>query len=93
MKGEFAAPFGGGDACTIVVDGRVIADRDGSHNTNSLYLTAADPDNLRSFSVEAWSPPHAQTSAYHPPMVHAYAAGRLYVRGADAIYCYDLRKR
>jgi len=25
-------------------------------------------------------------------MYHAYIDGRLYVRGADGVYCYDLRK-
>ena len=93
VKGEFAAPFGGGDACTIVADGRVIADRDGSHNQTTLYLANADPDNIHSLGDEAWNPPHPQTSAYHPTIVHAYAAGRLFIRGADAIYAYDLKAK
>jgi len=92
VKGEFTAPFGGGDACTIVADGRVIADRDGSHNQTSLYLAAADPDNLRSLTNEPWAPPHRPTSAYHPTMTHAYANGRLFIRGADGVYCYDFRR-
>jgi outer membrane protein assembly factor BamB len=40
-----------------------------------------------------WSPPHPQATTYQSAMSHAWADGRLFIRGADAIYCYDLRKQ
>jgi outer membrane protein assembly factor BamB len=92
VKGEFAAPFGGGDGSTVVADGRVIADQDASHNRTTLCFAKADPADLRSLGTQGWSPPHPQTSAYHPGIIHAYAAGRLFIRGAHAVHCYDLRK-
>jgi outer membrane protein assembly factor BamB len=91
LKGEFAAPFGGGDASTGVADGRVIADTDASHNKTCLFMIAADPACLSTLTA-AWNPPHKQTSGYHPGMVHPLVAGRLFIRGAHAIHCYDLRK-
>jgi outer membrane protein assembly factor BamB len=40
-----------------------------------------------------WRPPHPTTTTYHIGMSHAWADGRLFMRGADAVYCYDLRTR
>jgi hypothetical protein len=38
-------------------------------------------------------PPHHTTSPYHgAAYVVPYANGRLFIRGADGIYAYDLRK-
>jgi uncharacterized membrane protein len=39
-----------------------------------------------------WRPPHTWTTAYaNQPIVYPLVDGRLFVRGLDAIYCYDLR--
>ena len=38
-----------------------------------------------------WSPPHPHATTYQAAMSHAWADGRLFIRGADAVYCYDLR--
>jgi len=38
-------------------------------------------------------PPHPPATTYQVAMSHAWADGRLFIRGADAIYCYDLRAR
>jgi len=38
-----------------------------------------------------WSPPHPHATTYQAAMSHAWADGRLFLRGADALYCYDLR--
>lgn len=39
-----------------------------------------------------WSPPHPHATTYAVAMSHAWADGRLFIRGVDAIYCYDLRE-
>jgi outer membrane protein assembly factor BamB len=40
-----------------------------------------------------WSPPHPHATTYQVAMSHAWADGRLFIRGGDALYCYDLRAR
>ena len=41
-----------------------------------------------------WRPPHTWTTAYaNQPINYPVVDGRLFVRGLDAIYCYDLRAR
>jgi len=39
-----------------------------------------------------WHPPHPHATTYQCPMSHAWADGRLFLRGCDALYCYDLRR-
>lgn len=40
-----------------------------------------------------WLPPHSWTTAYaNQPINYPLVDGRLFVRGLDAVYCYDLRK-
>jgi hypothetical protein len=39
-----------------------------------------------------WFPPHPHATTYQVGMSHAWADGRLFIRGKDAIYCYDLRR-
>jgi len=93
LKGEFTAPFGGADCSTIVADGRVLADADGSHNGTQLYLANADPQKIESLGAgEAWQPPHVTTTAYHSAMTHTYVAGRLFIRGQNHVCCYDVRE-
>jgi hypothetical protein len=36
--------------------------------------------------------PHPHATTYQAPMSHAWADGRLFIRGGDALYCYDLRR-
>jgi len=39
-------------------------------------------------------PPHASTTAYgRQPIVTPVVAGRMFCRGGNGIYCYDLRRR
>ncbi|KPK41416.1 MAG: hypothetical protein AMK72_15225, partial [Planctomycetes bacterium SM23_25] len=55
-----------------------------------LDVTAADLKTSGSF----WPPPHTSTTAYNSqPIVYPILDGRLFIRGGDGIYCYDLRKR
>ena len=56
----------------------------------------ATVDASGNFSVlgdpETWSPPHPNTTSYGPYMRFPVVDGRMFIRGNDAIYCYDLRK-
>ncbi len=41
-----------------------------------------------------WHPPHTNTSAYNSqPIIAPVVDGRVFLRGGDGIYCYDLRKK
>ena len=50
-------------------------------------------DDFGSAHKSTWVPPAMNTSSYVVPIVHAFADGRLFYRGFDAIYCFDMRKQ
>lgn len=91
-----SAPYGACQvgATMVYADGRLIVDRDGSHSGTELTYFAADPKRgtLRPLG-KPWPPPHQHGTSYHPPCSHPYVDGRLFLRGGDGVYCYDLRKR
>jgi hypothetical protein len=68
----------------------VIASGDASHVRNAFGLYRADPSQLAALG-ELWTPPNPPTTAYHPALSFPIVEGRMYLRGADGIYCYDLR--
>jgi outer membrane protein assembly factor BamB len=63
---------------------------DSQHGHTKMFLLPAREDSEVS---PIWSPPHPWATTYQSAMSHAWANGRLFIRGADAIYCYDLRRR
>ena len=87
-------------------DGRIISSPEGRHgNQGFVMVDARDPANLVKLvspsmaeqSVVhikgAWHPLHAETCAYaNHPVISPLVDGRRFVRGRDAIYCYDLRR-
>jgi outer membrane protein assembly factor BamB len=76
----------------VYADGRLIVDRDGSHSATELCYFEVDPQRgILQQLGEPWLPPHAHGTTYHPTHSFPYVDGRLLIRGADAIYCYDLR--
>jgi RNA polymerase sigma factor (sigma-70 family) len=81
---------GQGDATLAWADGRLLVTRDGSHNTTEIAMFDASPDGLR--LLGEWNTPHPQTTAHVPTNTHPVVDGRLIIRGANGIYCYDLRK-
>jgi RNA polymerase sigma factor (sigma-70 family) len=84
--------------------GRVFIQPSGRYGGQSFYLLNADPANFRLYKTgsppqghfpapDQWHPPHPHTTAHaNFPIVSPFVDGRLFVRGADGIYCYDLRK-
>jgi len=85
--------LGTAGATMLWADGHVIVDQDGSHSGTELSYFRADPKRGRLERLgEPWSPPHAHGTTYHPQHAHPYVDGRLLIRGADGIYCYDLRR-
>jgi len=71
--------------------GRFLMTTDGSHGGQQLQML---PDRIEDFkSIGTLTGfQHLQTCSYHNmPMTRAYVDGRLFIRGMEAIYCYDLR--
>jgi outer membrane protein assembly factor BamB len=90
----------------FVADGRLFIQPEGRHGSQSFLMLTADPSDFRAFYASPtssglnhqvgvefqWRPPHSWTTAYaNQPIVYPLVDGRLFVRGLDAIYCYDLR--
>ncbi|GEM_PF-5047972 len=70
---------------------KILVVEDGRHGVGPFYWADSDVNALNPGSL--FTPPHYPTSAYSvAPMHHAYADGRLFIRGSDGLYCYDLRK-
>ena len=66
-------------------------------------MLRADPKDFRRLGAETpaegkhplpgqWHPPHPHDTAYaNQPVIYPLVDGRLFVRGHDGLYCYDLR--
>ena len=80
------SPAGTAGATMTWADGRLIVDHDGSHSSTILSYYRADPKRGVLKQLD-------ESFSYHPQCSHPYVDGRLLIRGADAVYCYDLRKR
>jgi outer membrane protein assembly factor BamB len=73
---------------TSAMNGVFYPEMDSQHGLTGFYgLSAAGK------LAPLWHPPHPHTTTYHVPMSHAWVDGRLFVRGGDGVYCYDLRTK
>lgn len=89
----------------FAADGRVFLQPEGRHGTQSFVMVNADPKDLRILGTGdttrgphpisgLWFPPHTHTTAYaNQPIVYPVVDGRIFIRGGDGVYCYDLRAR
>ena len=73
----------------LALPGVFVVHPDTQHGHTKMFLYPAKPG-ARIGAI--WSPPHPHATTYQSPMSHAWADGRLFIRGSDALYCYDLRK-
>ncbi|MCC5828074.1 MAG: PQQ-binding-like beta-propeller repeat protein [Phycisphaeraceae bacterium] len=82
-----------GSASTMVwAEDRLFLDLDATHSRTWQRMYDARPDHFRTIH-NFWNPPHHQTSAYYRRVLaHPIVDGRIFLRGTDGIYCYDLRK-
>ncbi len=81
--------FRSGWAC--VVDDRFMFELDGAHWNNETIQFRADPDSFEYLGAK-WVPPHPNTTSYVNPLCRPFVDGRCFMRGYDAVYCYDFRK-
>jgi outer membrane protein assembly factor BamB len=85
----------------MLAEGRLIIQPEGRHGITYFQMAHADPSDFRTLrpcesvkyeSSVAWVPPHPPTTAYAvQPLNYPVVDGRIFIRGRDAIYCYDLR--
>lgn len=73
-------------------DGRVWVQEEASHSRTEFHIFEVKPDAFEYLGYR-WDAPHATTSAYYPILMnHAFVDGRLIIRGARGLFCYDLRQ-
>lgn len=73
-----------------VVGDRLLLSPEGQHGTARLVFLDKELKELGPL----WLPPNVDTTAYNSqPIVYPVVDGRLFVRGGDGLYCYDLRTK
>ncbi|GDY11892.1 hypothetical protein LBMAG53_07700 [Planctomycetota bacterium] len=72
----------------FAVPGVFFLQPDSQHGHAKFYPFPAQADAV---IAPVWHPPFPATTTYQVGMSHAWADGRMFIRGKDALYCYDLR--
>ena len=73
-------------------DGRLFTHPEGRHGGQRFWMLDPDPRGPKILG-KSWSPPHPHDTAYaNHPVVYPVVDGRVFIRGHDGLYCYDLRK-
>ncbi len=76
-----------------IIEDTVIMSRDGSHGHSDMAILGGTPETFSKLRC-VWDQPHPQTTSYHNKyMTWPMVEGRIFMRGADGVYCYDLRAR
>lgn len=89
VERKFTEHGPGSNAWLGVVGERFLLLPEGQHGTARLGFLDRQLNSLGSL----WLPTNTDTTAYNSqPIVYPIVDGRLFVRGGDGIYCYDLRK-
>ncbi len=76
---------------SFTMEGRYFAHPETQHKKSYIDLYDADPSNFVQMG-QTWWPVHFNTTTYQTPLSNPAADGRLFMRGHDGVYCYDLRK-
>jgi RNA polymerase sigma factor (sigma-70 family) len=75
---------------SLAADGRCFYEMEGTSGITRLVMV--DAKTLKPLQTDWWNPPHRQTGGHDYPVAWPYVEGRLFIRGWEGIYCYDLRK-
>jgi outer membrane protein assembly factor BamB len=77
----------------FMLDGAPVAGN-GHPKSFRLLPASASGGELKHAGAGQWVPPHVPDTAYaNHPVGYPLVDGRLFVRGHDGLYCYDLRKQ
>ncbi|MGD0897075.1 MAG: PQQ-binding-like beta-propeller repeat protein [Thermoguttaceae bacterium] len=78
---------------TTVADGRLFFRPEGRHGPSPFMMCDANPSAFRLLTEGAWGTLNPTDSAYAVhTVVSPVVDGRMFIRGHDGVYCYDLRK-
>ena len=81
------------NAWLSLIGDRMLLSPEGQHGKHGFLLYDSSPSRIKQLG-DFWVPPHHTTTAYNgQPLVYPIVDGRIFMRGGDAIYCYDLRKK
>ena len=92
ILGEDPAEQNNTEAHAFGIGNRVFFERDSQHNHTDITMFDANPKKWRAIG-KVWKPPHPHSTSYQTPISHPIVNGRIFIRGADGIYCYDLTKQ
>jgi len=91
ILGEFPYAVGNDDeAYMLRVGNRILNEFDSQHCAQQIGILNTNPADFK--PLNEWEPPHSPTTSYSVPIVHPFDDGKMFIRGIDGIYCYDLRK-
>ena len=74
---------------TSAMNGVFFPEMDSQHGHTGFYTLPPGDAKLAAL----WHPPHPHVTTYQVPLAHAWVDGRLFIRGGDGVYCYDLRNQ
>lgn len=73
-------------------EGRFFHEPDSQHGSiHDVLMLGATPETFKPLG-KPWNTPHYDATGYEMAISHPVVAGRLYLRGADGIYCWNLQK-
>lgn len=73
-------------------EGRFFHEPDSQHGSiHDVLMLGTTAETFKPMG-KPWNTPHYDATGYEMAISHPVVAGRLYLRGADGIYCWDLRK-
>jgi len=84
-------PVDWGAPTFVAADDLLVAMRDNWHCKTDFYTFRLAGARVTPFGG-TFALPHWPTTSYEIPMVYPVVDGRLFIRGALGIYCYDLRQ-
>jgi len=85
---RWARAYAASEAVMLALPGMFIPNPDSQHGNTKMFTISAAAE---AKCGPMWLPPHPTATTYEVAMSHAWADGRLFIRGNDAAYCYDLR--